>query len=322
MTRTLLVKTSSLGDVIHNLPVIADIRAAGGDMAFDWLVEESFAEIPALHPQVAAVITVSLRRWRRELLRAATWRELSALRRTLRGRSYDVVLDTQGLLKSALLARLARGARHGQDRASAREPLAALFYDHVHPVARGRHAVERNRDLAAQALGYPQPQTPPDYGIHAPMEELPKGLARDCVVCLHGTSRDSKLWPEQLWQELGRGLIAEGTVPLLPWGSERERKRAERIAAAIKGAQVLPRLGLRALAAVLAHARAAVGVDSGLTHLAVALGRPTVAIYTDTSPHLTGVYPADPARAVNLGGRGVAPTVTEARAALLKVLAT
>jgi heptosyltransferase-1 len=322
MPRILLVKTSSLGDVIHNLPVIADIRAAGGGMAFDWLVEESFAEIPALHPAVARVIPVALRRWRRGLFRAATRRELSALRRTLRAQTYDVVLDTQGLLKSAVLARLARGARHGQDRASAREPLAALFYDQVHHVARGRHAVERNRDLAAQALGYALPQTPPDYGIRAPTEELPGGLAKDGVVCLHGTSRDSKLWPEQYWQELGRALLAGGLTPLLPWGSERERERAGRIAGAVTGMQVLPRLGLRALAAVLAHARAAVGVDSGLTHLAVALGRPTVAIYTDTSPHLTGVYPADPARAVNLGGRGVVPGVAEVRGALSSVLAT
>jgi heptosyltransferase-1 len=316
--RVLLVKTSSLGDVVHNLPVIADILAHRPAAEFDWVVEEPFADIPRLHPRVERVIPVALRRWRRSLHRAAIWREISVVRRALRAQPYDLVLDTQGLVKSALLAKLAHGPVHGQDRGTAREPFAASFYDCAHHIARGRHAVVRNRELAARAFGYPLPGTPPDYGIRAPADPLPVELPRDCVVCLHGTSRDSKLWPEAHWIELSRGLLARGVTPLLAWGSEIERARAERIAAAAS-ARVLPRLAIRDLAAVLGHARGVVGVDSGLTHLAVALDRPTVAIYTDTDPLLTGVHPRDPVRAVNLGNRGRMPSVAEAMAAAMRI---
>lgn len=306
MPRLLIVKTSSLGDVIHNLPIIADIRAHYPDMQFDWVVEESFADIPALHPTVATVIPVAIRRWRRSLFSDATRHEISAFRQRLRAQKYDCVLDTQGLLKSALIARSARGSLHGQDRASAREPLAALFYAHRHAVPRGRHAVARNRQLAALALGYPVPDTPPDYGIHAPQLALPVNLSSPYVVGLHATSRDSKLWPTGHWIALGRALAASGASLVLPWGNDSERLRAQAIAAEVPQSVVLPRLRLSELAAVLAGAQAAVGVDTGLVHLAVALGVPTVAIYTDTDPVLTGVCPGL-TRAVNLGGIGRVP---------------
>lgn len=319
--RILLVKTSSLGDVVHNLPVVADIRAAVPGARIEWVVEEAFADIPRMHPNVARVIPVAMRRWRRTLMAPATWREIRAFRHALRSEAYDLVIDTQGLLKSALLAVQARGVRCGMDRATAREPLAALFYNRIYTVARGRHAVVRNRDLAAQATGTALPQTPPDYGIRAP-GDAPVELPGDYAVCLHGTSRDSKLWPEQNWIAFARNLVAQGTAPLLPWGSEQERVRAERIAAQAAGARVLPRLAVAALATVLERARVVVGVDSGLTHLAVALNCPTVAIYTDTAPELTGVYPAGPMRAVNLGDRGAAPSLAEVEAAVQKVLKT
>ena len=306
MPRLLLVKTSSLGDVVHNLPVLADIRAYYPDMRFDWVVEESFAEIPALHPAVSTVIPVALRRWRKSPLAGATWREIAAFRQRLQQQRYDLVLDTQGLLKSALIARCAVGVRHGQDRASAREPLAAMFYHHPHSVPRGQHAVLRNRQLAALALGYPLPQSPPDYGIRAPQLASPLALPDRYLVGLHATSRDSKLWPEAHWVALGLQLAGQGYALLLPWGSERERQRAQAIAAQVPQAVVLPRLRLAELAAVLAGARAAVGVDTGLVHLAAALGVPTVAIYTDTAPLLTGVYPGG-SPAANLGGAGQNP---------------
>jgi heptosyltransferase-1 len=323
--RLLIIKTSSLGDVIHNLPAVSDIVSYTPGAEIDWVVEEGFAEIPRLHPAVRRVIPVALRRWRRQMLSPATWKEVSRFRRELKAETYDKVIDTQGLVKSAWLARLARGPSCGQDKATAREPLAASFYDHRFHVPRGRHAVERNRDLAAQALGYPLPPGPPDYGIRAPAFPpsltLPREgggdfLERPCVVCLHGTSRDSKLWPEPSWIELARALIARGITPLLPWSSEGERQRAARIAAGAEGAQMLPRLSLRELAALMDRALAVVGVDTGLVHLAVALGRPTVAIYTDSSPALTGVLAAKSGSACNLGDVGRVPEPAAVKQAL------
>lgn len=318
----LIVKTSSLGDVVHNLPAVSDVRVRFPRVQIDWAVEESFAGIPSLHPAVRRVIPVAMRRWRRSLWHRETWREVGALRRSLRTVRYDAVIDTQGLFKSAWLASWACGVRHGQDRASAREPLAVFFYDRVHSVARGQHAVQRNRELTARALGYPVPDTPPDYGIAPPGTPLPFEVPPAYMVFLHGTSRDSKLWPELYWIELGHVLAGNNVTALLTWGSPSERERAERLASTVAGARVLPRLSLHELAGLFGRARAVVGVDSGLTHLAVALNVPTVALYTDTTPTLTGVLPSDPARALNLGERGLVPTVTEAITALgaLRVL--
>lgn len=299
MPRMLIVKTSSLGDVIHNLPIIADIRAHHPDMQFDWVVEQGFADIPSLHPAVSEVIPVAIRRWRRNLTQRATWDEIGALRRRLRERTYDYVLDTQGLLKSALITSQANGAKHGQDCASAREPLAALFYNHKHAVPRSQHAVTRNRMLAALALGYPVPATPPDYGIHTspPVSTLPSPY----IIGLHATSRDSKLWPVQHWITVGQALSADGLHLLLPWGNDPEYRRAREIAAGVPLATVLPHMRLSWLGSVIGGAQAAIGVDTGLVHLAAALGIPTVAIYTDTDPKLTGVC-AGTAPAANLGG--------------------
>lgn len=316
MPRLLIVKTSSLGDVIHNLPILADIRAHYPEMRFDWAVEEAFAEIPALHPAVDVVIPVAVRRWRRSLWVPSTWREMAVAWKRLRAQRYDFILDTQGLLKSALIASQAQGVLHGQDRVSAREPMAALFYREKHAVSRRQHAVQRNRQLAALALDYAVPDSPPGYGIQAPLLTPDIALPSPYVVGLHATSRDSKLWPVGYWAALGQQLSAQGLHLLLPWGSEGEYRRALAIAAATPQAVVLPRMRLTQLAAVLTAAHAAVGVDTGLAHLAVALGVPTVAIYTDTDPALTGLLAGDPARARNLGGSGQCPSVESVMAAL------
>lgn len=320
MPSVLIIKTSSLGDVVHNLPIVADIRKYMPDAHIDWVVEESFADIPALHPDVERVVPVALRRWRKNLLARATWREIGALRRTLRDRRYDHVLDTQGLLKSAVIAGWANGPAAGQDTASAREPAAAWFYDRTFRVVRGRHAVVRNRDLAAQALGYALPDTPPDYGLRVPADiGLAQPLPARYCVCLHATSWPSKRWPESSWIELGGRLAAAGLVSLFPWGDGEERARAERIAGQVAGAVVPARLTLREIAAVLDRAVGVIGVDTGLVHLSAALARPTVAIYIDSSPQLTGLFPADAAGAVSLGGKGNITAVSEVWEALARL---
>ena len=317
--RILLVKTSSLGDVLHNLPVASDIARHFPGAQIDWLVEEGFAALPRLHPAVRNVIPVAVRRWRGKLLSAATWREIAALRNVLAAQPYDIAIDTQGLLKSALLMRGARGLRCGFDRASAREPLAASFYRRSYAVAKGQHAVERNRQLAAQALGYAL-EGQADYGIRPPALPPFAWLAQQpYAVLLHATSRADKLWDEQNWIALGRYLHEKNIRCVLPWGSAEEQARSQRLAAAIPDALVPPRLSLNEAAALLGGAWAAIGVDTGLAHLAAALGVPTVGVYTATDPALTGLYAGR--CTVNLGNAGRAPDVGAVIEALQRIAA-
>jgi len=306
--RILLVKTSSLGDVIHNLPVAVDLARHFPGVEIDWCVEESFADIPRLSPLVSGLIPVAMRRWRKHLLAAKTWREIGALRRRLATGTYDAVLDTQGLLKSALITAQAAGRRLGHNRHSAREPLAARFYDAGFSIDRNLHAVDRNRQLAAAAFGY-TPSPALDYGIAAPEFSADWLPTAPTVVLLTATSRDDKLWPENDWIALGNTLAGRGLTAVLPAGNATERERAARIASAIPGAVAAPPLTIRELAGVLGHATLAVGVDTGLAHLAAALKVPTIALYTATDPSLTGVVGAGFAR--NLGGKGQPPAVAE-----------
>ena len=304
-----------MGDLIHTFPALSDLACARPDMQVSWLAEEAFVDIPGLHPQVVRTIPIAWRRWRRQLLQSQSWREMRALRQALAGTRWDLVLDAQGLLKSALPGKLANGPLAGYDAASIREPLASRFYDHCYPVSRQLAAIERNRQLFAAALGYTF-SGPPVFGIRAGarLDWLP---AAPYWVLLHATSRDSKLWPEAHWVALAHQLQAQGLATVIPWGNAAEQQRAERLAAAIPGALVAPRMRLRDAAAMLGHATAVVGVDTGLTHLANALDVPLVALYTDTDPARTGVV--ETAWATNLGGIGACPTPEAVLDALRRV---
>lgn len=316
MPRILFVKTSSLGDVVHNCPAVSDAARCVPGAEIDWLVEEPFAEIAALHASVRHVIPVALRRWRRALWNPAVWSEMGALRGLLGAERYDTVIDTQGLVKSALLCALASGEKHGMDRASLREPLAAHGYDQCHTIARAQHAVERNRRLAAAALGYAVPQGC-DYGLRA--ERIaPRDALGDYVVLLTMSSRSDKLWAEARWIELGRALAERGLMSLLPWGSASEQARCQRLASHIAGAQVPRRMSLGELARTLRGARGVAGVDTGLSHLALAVGAPVVGIYCATDPALTGLYGS--ARLRNLGATGAPPATDRVLAALEELM--
>jgi heptosyltransferase-1 len=291
--RILIVKTSSLGDVVHTLPAVTDAARAVPGLRCDWLVERAFAEIPAWHPAVDRVIQCDLRGWRKNLLHTVFGGDWGRFRAELRQARYDLVLDAQGLAKSAWLARQARGPLAGPDRASAREPVAAFYYRRAYPVPKhdAAHAVERARRLFAQALGYPYAATPPDAGLER-TGFPPPGLEAPYALLLHGTTWTSKRWPLECWRALGEWLAGRGLRPVLPWGSEAERIDAESIAAAC-GGLVLPRLGLTALAGWLARAQLCVGVDTGLAHLAAALGTPQLSLYGPTLPELTGAVGAN-----------------------------
>lgn len=306
--RVLFVKLSSLGDVIHHFPAVSDLRAFRPEVAIDWAVEEAYAPLLALHPALSRAIPVGLRRLRASLLSPAAWGALGAARRALRQSRYDWIVDTQGLLKSVAVARQARGPLFGFDRRSIRERAAARFCDQALAVPKALHAVERNRRLVGAVFGY-SPGGPPRYGLEPPPDAPAWAPPGDYVVALHASSRRDKRWPAGHWQALGSRLHERGIAVVYPGGSPAEREEAARLAAASPGALAAPAMSLPEAAALLARASAVVGVDTGLTHLAVALGTPTVGVYVATQPGLTGLLGDE--RAVNLGGPGKVPSVED-----------
>ena len=305
MKRVLVVRPSSLGDVVHALPVVADIARASPETRIDWLAEEAFAPLVALHPRIDNVIGVALRRWRGELASPRPWREMLEFRRRLRALRYDAVLDLQEQVKGALMARSARGVVHGFDRQSVREPVSVLLHDRHHAIDRSLHFEDKCRALAGAALGY-MPAGAPDYGLVAPPAHAGSLPAMRYAVGVHVTSREDKRWPDASWHALIDALEHAGIATMLPWGSEQERERSAMLAQGHASAIVPQRMPLPQIATLLANAEVVVGVDTGLVHLAAALHAPTVAIFTSTDARLAGVAIAGP-HAVDLGGNGDVP---------------
>lgn len=316
--KILLVRLSSMGDLIHTLPALTDLARHLPQAELHWLCETSFADIARLHPFVRRIHTLRLRQWRKRWWDADVWRQIGSLKSSLRAEGYDCVLDAQSLLKSAWAARLSGVPVTGLDAASAREPLAARFYRRRYPVAKGRDAVWRNRTLFAQAFGYTFDGAA-DFGVEVPAAGSLNGLPPRYFAALHATSRDSKLWPQPNWAALLTELHRRYRLPvLLPWGSPAEKARAEAMAAELPFAVVCPPLNLLQAAFMLQGAQAVIGVDTGLLHLADALERPLVGIYTDSDPHKTGVQPSP--RALSLGGIGQCPDADEALSAVEQVM--
>ncbi|MEO8656161.1 MAG: lipopolysaccharide heptosyltransferase I [Ramlibacter sp.] len=295
----LIVKLSSLGDVVHAMPAVQDLRAAHPRARIDWVVETPFAPLVHRCDGVDTVIGCSLRRWRQSPLGAQTGLEWRAFREALHRNSYDAVIDLQGLTKSALVSRAAwltvggkRYAMANQTEGSSYEAPTRWVADVAIRIEPRVHAVRRGRELCAQALGY---EVPADlrFGLRAiPLEVAPQEDAAHCVVLVHGTSRADKCWPEPHWLELGRALIAQGFHVGLPHGDDVERERCERLALALgKAARVWPRLDLGRLTDCLAHCAGVIGVDSGLSHIAVALDLPHVQIYNFDTAWRTGPLP-------------------------------
>ncbi|TKU52059.1 lipopolysaccharide heptosyltransferase RfaC [Citrobacter sp. wls714] len=289
--RVLIVKTSSMGDVLHTLPALTDAQQAIPDIHFDWVVEEGFAQIPSWHSAVDRVIPVAIRRWRKAWFSAPIKAERKAFRDAVRLQQYDAIIDAQGLVKSAaLVTRLAHGVKHGMDWSTAREPLASLFYNRKHHIARQQHAVERTRELFAKSLGYTKPQSQGDYAIAQHFLTEVNADTAQYAVFLHATTRDDKHWPEANWRELIGLLNNTGIRIKLPWGAAHEEARAKRLAEGFTYVDVLPRMSLEEVARVLAGAKFVVSVDTGLSHLTAALDRPNITLYGPTDPGLIGGY--------------------------------
>ncbi|MBF0194897.1 MAG: lipopolysaccharide heptosyltransferase I [Magnetococcales bacterium] len=287
----LLLKTSSLGDIIHTLPAITDAKKQLGDIKFHWVVEENFAEIPTWHPAVEKVISFVWRRVRKNLFAKSNRDELQQFYSSLRENRYHKIIDNQGLLKSAIPASLAHGPVWGLDYKSAREPIASLFYNHKMAMDKAIHAITKNRMIFAQALNYSLPQTPVDYGVKlkpADMSSLGVGSGKNYYVFLHSTTWASKHWPEEYWFELCK-IAGETSDIMLPWGNNQEKERATRLVkAAPKRCHVTPKLTLTQLASLLANSKGVVSVDTGPAHLAAAVGSPTICLYGPTDPAKIG----------------------------------
>ncbi|SFM88238.1 heptosyltransferase-1 [Pleomorphomonas diazotrophica] len=282
--KVLIVKMSSMGDVVHALPALTDALKARPDLVVDWCVEAAFAPLVRLHPGVRHVHEIRLRAWRKAALKAESWRAARTLIRALRAERYDLVIDAQGLLKSALVARLTGARVAGLNAASAREPLAARLYGERHTIPRDRHAIARLRLLFGAILGYAPDLATLDYGIaHGSDEPDPT------VVLLHGTTWPSKRWSTESWIELANALIREGLRPQVTYADAAEEATARAIVAGSPGTELIPRAPLGEVASLIGRASAVVGCDTGLTHLAAALDRPTVALFLSTKPGLTGV---------------------------------
>ncbi|ASK01684.1 TPA: lipopolysaccharide heptosyltransferase RfaC [Citrobacter freundii] len=289
--RVLIVKTSSMGDVLHTLPALTDAQQAIPGIQFDWVVEEGFAQIPSWHAAVDRVIPVAIRRWRKAWFSAPIKAERKAFRDAVRLQQYDAIIDAQGLVKSAaLVTRLARGVKHGMDWSTAREPLASLFYNRKHHIAKQQHAVERTRELFAKSLGYAKPQSQGDYAIAQHFVNECNADTGHYAVFLHATTRDDKHWPEANWRELIELLNNTGIRIKLPWGAPHEEERAKRLAEGFPYVDVLPRMSLEEVARILAGAKFVVSVDTGLSHLTAALDRPNITLYGPTDPGLIGGY--------------------------------
>lgn len=281
--KVLVIKMSSMGDVIHTMPAITDALRARPGLVIDWCVEASFAPLVRLHPGIRTIHEIHLRHWKRHLLSAQTWRDAATLWRALRGERYDLVIDAQGLIKSAIVASVVGSPISGLDGASAREPLASRIYRYRHAISRNLHAIERIRLLFGVVLDYPPDLGVIDYGIASSSD-----ISTKSILLLHGTSWPSKRWSTKNWIELAQRLIKLGYTPQVTYGNDEEEIVARAIASGAPGTELIPRSSMGEIAEVIRRAAAVVGCDSGLTHLAAAFERPTVALFFSSRPNLTG----------------------------------
>lgn len=318
--RILLVKVSSLGDVVHNMPLVHDLRARWPGAEIDWVVEEGYVDLVRLLPDVRRVIPFALRRWRKRFYQSATWHQVGALRDALRQDSYDAVIESQGLLKTAVVARAARRAPAAPiiglgnaTQGSGYEPAARLLYTAPVRVPRQTHSVRRSRLLGAALTGVEPAEPPQFFGAAAQTlhvdDPVWSGLPARYAVCFHATAGAKKKWPVASWHALGQQLLADGLVMLLPWGNDAERRAAGEIAAGVPQAQVLPRFSVMQGFGLINRAEVVVGVDTGLVHIAAALCRPTVEIYTATWRWKTEGYWSD--HIANVGDDGIVPSVED-----------
>jgi heptosyltransferase-1 len=315
MTEILFIKTSSMGDVLHHMPAVTDARRRFPEARITWVVDELYAPLARLHPAVNEIVPIAVRRWRRRLYKLPTWNEIRVATSKLRARAYDAIIDTQGLVRTALMTKLIHGESHGYDSASIREPFASRFYHVRHQVSWDLHVIARNRTLTGRALGY-EPHGAPDYGFDR--DYFRADATAPYALLFHATAKPTKEWPEERWREIGKALAARGLEVVLPWGNVAERERSERLAAAIPGAHVPDLRPIMEVGKLIAGATIVVGVDTGFLHIAAALGVPVVAVFTIVKSHTA--IPMGPGPIEMAGAEKGWPEAADVLAAIERVL--
>jgi heptosyltransferase-1 len=311
MTEILFLKTSSMGDVLHHMPAVTDARRRFPQARITWVVDELYAPLAALHPAVNEIVPIAVRRWRKRLHELPTWNEIREATSRLRAQRYDAIIDTQGLVRTALMTRVIHGASHGYDSDSIREPFASRFYDNTYRVSWDLHVIARNRTLTGLALDY-EPDGAPDFGFDR--SYFRSESAEPYAILFHATAKTDKEWPEDRWVEVGKTLAARGLKIVLPWGNDTERERSERIAAQVPNATVPERKPILEVGKLIAGAKLVVGVDTGFLHIAAALGVPTAAIFTIVKSHTA--LPMGPGKVEMAGAENGTPETSAVLAAI------
>jgi heptosyltransferase-1 len=335
--KILLVKLSSLGDVLHNLPLVWDLRARLPHAQIDWVVEEAYVHLlqPLLSKDgfrgIDRIIPLGLRRWKKHLFELKSWQQFFSFKSQLQEVTYDTIIETQGLLKSALVCALAKKAPNtvvaglaNATEFSGYEPIAKTFYNHLVQVPTHTHAVDRSRLVMCSAFKWPEIQridTPQFYGSKITLD-LRKALVPELktpyVLFFHSTAREAKRWSNDAWIGLGKELASRGYQVVLPWGNSTEKAVSIELAKQIPNALVPPAFSIEDAFSVIAGAALTVGVDTGLTHLAAVLGLPTVEIYCDSPLWKTEGYWANHIR--NVGDIQNPPGTDEVIKASLELL--
>lgn len=305
-----------MGDLIHTFPALTDLSEHHpNEYEITWLVEESFADIAKMHPMTKEVIIFGSRRWKKNLFKRETWQEFGQFKKALRSEKWDLIIDCQGLFKSAIMTKIAaqKGTipTYSYSKESIRDPFAARFYQHGFSVPKGLTAIERNRQLFGKIFDY-TPAPLANFGIQHWDETSPLTPEEPFAALIHGTSAENKEWPEAKWIEIGNWLFEKGILSILFWGSEREKERAKRIANKVPNAIVMPKVSIQEAGLILSKATLIIAVDTGFAHLANTQDRPVIGLFLGSHADYAGVIPTqNNPHAVNLGGKNQNPEVSK-----------
>ncbi|CAL1328984.1 lipopolysaccharide heptosyltransferase RfaC [Candidatus Providencia siddallii] len=289
--KVLLIKTSSMGDIIHCLPALTDAKKIIPNIKFDWVIEKDYSQIPTWHNATKNIFIAPIRQWRKNLFSTKVKIERNIFYKKLQKTYYDAIIDAQGLLKSVFfVTRFSNGIKHGYDFYSITEKLASFFYNQKHYIKKQQHAVERIRQLFAKSLKYKYKNTKGDFNIINFFSKLTNKTSKPYIIFLHSTTRKNKHWPENHWRELIFNIKKLNIKIKLPWSNTYEQQRAFRLAKDFNFVNILPKMTLIEIGQQIFNAKAIVSVDTGLSHLASALNIPNITIFGPTNPKLIGGY--------------------------------